>query len=170
MLVNNYYKCIAELNGFNNSVVNTPIVTINGNNEDIYFDRWEEIGKAVGFFYLRNIADSSQNYPLGIAFGKSGEQPTINDFNLNDPIFLNEIDVAVSGVNDVRSNNIIYTYSITNKTDTDITIKEYVLYNQTRGGVNALKVFITLHSLLEEPVTIAPGEAGTVIVHIKVGV
>ena len=113
-------------------------------------------------YYAGNNSDN--DYALsGVIFGDGDTEPSVNDYCLSGNMIT--AFAATTSMNRSISGGVIgvATYNITNTGSDPFTIKELGV---SRAG-NSKRVLLT-RSILETPVTIAPGDTGVVIYKIEI--
>jgi len=116
--------------------------------------------------WISNGDPSSWSY--GVIFGDGDTPPTENDYFLSGQA-INTLTVA-SGVTSNEENGGIVvrgTYTITNISDADVTIREVGMFGGGYNGTNWIS-FLIDREVLDAPLTIPAGGIGQVVYTIKV--
>lgn len=120
---------------------------------------------------------SAASNHFGVVFGDGSVEPTLDDYKLSGTILLasdaSATGTCVSTMNsDTGEASLTGTYTITNKRDTDIVIREVGIMLNVKGASTATgsasnSYFMVERTLLDEPVTISPGGFGQVVYTVK---
>lgn len=171
MITNNFKKAIQLLmtsdmyNGFGNAM---EFVDYNGNKQSV---KWicasgiQDVPRAFSFHFIMNTFSKVNNYSgNGVYFGNGEKQATENDYKLDGTILNDKLEVmkTITAENDGDIRKIVGVYTLRNTSDSEITIREVgsvgFIYGNNGGNSYALYD----RTLLDEPLTLAPGEIGEI--------
>lgn len=115
--------------------------------------------------YIGDMTTASNYEP--VRFGSGSTPATVDDYKL-ESVHTNGLTVvSQTAINQSLKNNVItrqYSYILKNTKSTDVVVGEIGLfYNGYYGSSSSRSKFMLDRTVLDEPITIAPGGTGTVV-------
>ena len=113
----------------------------------------------------------SRSYYGGVIFGDGTTKPTVDDYKLAGNVisdFVSTHTITMNSDASTGTTSITKTYTITNTGTSAITIAEVALIDSFKNG-SWYQPFIIDRTVLDNPVTIAPGEVGQVVYTLSAG-
>lgn len=170
MLVKNWYSSIAIMmfagKDGNANAAAVPMKDFYGNDFIPSLNTsGTQLALAVGLYLVENFSSkigTGNQWNGGIVFGIGTEQPTIDDYTIQN--MLTTISVSNSKIHNYKNLSRSLTYTIVNNDEVPITITEYGFVLCMYGSSGNKDILLT-HSLLDIPVTIQPGETGVVVIN-----
>ena len=104
----------------------------------------------------------------GVSFGCGTAQPTENDYTIEQVVLSSGKGMTATSTVSQDGNSCTGVYVIVNNGTESITITEAALFGTAPKSNSSYNLYMIDHTLLEEPVTIPPGEVGKVTYTITV--
>ena len=167
MITDNWYKYLAVSFAYADQKGSNYLVTkdCTGNTGIAYCSKTLQ-----SYLFPKEATTVRTEYNYGIVFGNGTSPPTKADYKLSGELITTISQVTASHSGKSLSDGVEYisTIVLSNTGTDDITITEVGWVGSFyQGGTSSKKILLD-RTLLDEPVTIAPGSQGTVVYHRKV--
>lgn len=117
--------------------------------------------------YIGSYTSTGGNYYPPVRFGSGTTPATVDDYKLESAYVSGLTIISTTSIKQSLKDNVItreYSYILKNTTSTDKVIGEIGLFYQSYyGSTSTSAKFLVERTVLDEPVTIAPGGTGTVV-------
>lgn len=146
------------------------ITMVNGSTKTISPAYMFNTSSPVAMCSSSNSLRTSKNYG-GLTIGSGSTPATENDYELESPIFNNNISLSILSEKFYVENSTYYSetsLTLTNSTSNDITIREIGIVNQISPNGDASTKFLADRTVFETPIILVSGEATPIKYTIKV--
>lgn len=156
-----------------------PALDFKGTDKHIGKDAYNLVALKGKAMFQPMFPSSAASNHYGVVFGDGSVEPALNDYKLSGTVLLSS-DASGTGTcaSTMDSNageaSLTGTYTITNKRDTEIVIREVGIMLEAKAATSptgslSSSYFLVERSLLDEPVTIPAGGFGQVVYTVKMG-